>query len=69
MSRADIPASSKILAQVFRKTCDVTHVMPAVPRAVLAPITASAGHPVPEDYRRNQDPLDIFRFAGTGALT
>jgi HAD superfamily hydrolase (TIGR01509 family) len=31
----------------------------------LAAITASAGHPVPEDYRRNQDPLDIFRFAGT----
>ncbi len=35
MSRADMPASSKIVAQVFRKTCDVTHVKPAVPRAVL----------------------------------
>lgn len=31
----------------------------------LAASAAAAGHPVPEDYRRNQDPLDIFRFAGT----
>lgn len=31
----------------------------------LAATAAAAGHPVPEDYRRSQDPLDIFRFAGT----
>lgn len=31
----------------------------------LAAIAAAAGHPVPEEYLRNQDPLDIFRFAGT----
>ena len=31
----------------------------------LAASAAAAGHAVPEDYRRNQDPLDIFRFAGT----
>lgn len=31
----------------------------------LAATAAAAGHPVPVDYRRNQDPLDIFRFAGT----
>jgi HAD superfamily hydrolase (TIGR01549 family) len=31
----------------------------------LAATAAAAGHPVPEDYLRNQDPLDVFRFAGT----
>jgi phosphoglycolate phosphatase len=31
----------------------------------LAATAAAAGHPVSADYRRNQDPLDIFRFAGT----
>jgi hypothetical protein len=34
MSRADRPASSKIVAQVLRKTCEVTQVKPAVPLAV-----------------------------------
>lgn len=31
----------------------------------LAATAATAGHPVPEEYLRNQDPLDVFRFAGT----
>src|SRR5699024_6226234 len=31
----------------------------------LAATAAAAGHPVPTDYRRNQDPLDVLRFAGT----
>jgi hypothetical protein len=31
----------------------------------LAATAAAAGHPVPGEYLRNQDPLDIFRFAGT----
>lgn len=31
----------------------------------LAATAAAAGHPVPEEYLRNQDPLDVFRFAGT----
>jgi phosphoglycolate phosphatase len=31
----------------------------------LAATAAAVGHPVAEEYQRNQDPLDIFRFAGT----
>jgi phosphoglycolate phosphatase len=31
----------------------------------LATTAAAAGHPVPADYLRNQDPLDVLRFAGT----
>jgi phosphoglycolate phosphatase-like HAD superfamily hydrolase len=31
----------------------------------LASKAAAAGHPVPADYLRNQDPLDVLRFAGT----
>lgn len=31
----------------------------------LVSIAVAAGHPVPEDYQRSQDPLDVFRFAGT----
>ena len=31
----------------------------------LAATAAGAGHPVPADYLRNQDPLDVLRFAGT----
>jgi phosphoglycolate phosphatase len=31
----------------------------------LADISADAGHPVPESYRRRSDPLDVLRFAGT----
>ncbi len=31
----------------------------------LAATAAAAGHSVPEEYLRNQDPLDVFRFAGT----
>jgi NADPH:quinone reductase-like Zn-dependent oxidoreductase len=42
MSRADIPASSKIVAQVFRKTCEITHVKPAVPRAVRTVLISGA---------------------------
>src|SRR5215207_969674 len=34
MSRADRPASSRMVAQVFRNTCDVTQAKPAVARAV-----------------------------------
>jgi phosphoglycolate phosphatase len=31
----------------------------------LAATAAGAGHAVPADYLRNQDPLDVLRFAGT----
>jgi phosphoglycolate phosphatase len=31
----------------------------------LAATCAAAGHPVPADYLRNRDPLDVLRFAGT----
>lgn len=31
----------------------------------LVATAAAAGYPVPQEYQRNQDPLDIFRFAGT----
>lgn len=36
MARADRPASSRIVAQVFRNTCDVTQAKPAVPLAILS---------------------------------
>jgi hypothetical protein len=54
-ARADRPPSSKIVAQVFRKTCDVTHEKPAhsrlpeVPRRV-ARIPPASGR-VREDWR------------------
>ena len=31
----------------------------------LADLSSAAGSPVPEDYTRRQDPLDILRYAGT----
>lgn len=31
----------------------------------LAAVSGGVGHPVPEDYMRRQDPLDVLRYAGT----
>lgn len=46
--------------------CSIFAGYPAPAVAEELAITAAAvGHPVPTNYLRNQDPLDVLRFAGT----
>lgn len=56
MARADNPASSKIVAQVFRNTCEVTQVKPAVPRAVRRSRDVLLGSRQPPNASGNTGP-------------